>query len=71
MKTMRDTIKVEFLKRRARNYYNAYQYELDQMSCGRALGEHMDPRLFEAKQAFNRTMDELAQIGPGCPTGRL
>ena len=63
--------KVERLKRQARKHYNAYQYELDKMSCGRAMGEQVNPRMFEAKQAFNRTMDELAQVDPGCPGGRL
>lgn len=63
--------KVERLKRQARKHYNAYQCELDKMSCGRAMGEQMNPRMFDAKQAFNRTMDELAQVDPGCPGGRL
>ena len=63
--------KLERLKRQARKHYNTYQYELNQMNCGRELGENMNPRMFEAKQEFNRVMDELAQIDPGCPNGQL
>lgn len=63
--------KQEQLKRKARKHYQAYQYELDQMSCGRAIGELMNPRMAEAKLSFNAAMDELAKIDPACPTGRL
>ncbi len=63
--------KQDRLKRQAKKYYAKYHYELDQMDCGRALGEHMNPRVLEAKCRFNRVLDELAKLDPTCPLTRL
>lgn len=62
---------IEVLKNRARKHYHAYYNELDTLSCGAALGEHVNPRLLSAKVEFNKTMDELAKIDSTTPRGRL
>lgn len=63
--------RLERLKREARRSYKTYHAELDAMSCGKAMGEYMNPRAAKAKSEFNRVMDELAKIDPTTPAARL
>lgn len=63
--------KIQRLKRKARSHYKAYHRELDSMSCGKHMAEQMNPRVYEHKNAFNNTMDELAKLDPDCPKERL
>lgn len=65
------TVKIAWLKARARAARKRYLDELNSMSCGAALGEIVNPRLAEAKRLFNKTLDQLAAVDPTCPKDRL
>jgi hypothetical protein len=68
---VRSQWKIARLKLEARRAYERYHRELDGMSCGKHLGEEINPRMREAKIKFNRTMEELSGIDPDCPKSRL
>jgi hypothetical protein len=59
------------LKLKARGHYIAYQQTLAGLDCGSSLGEVIRPQAAIHREAFNRTMDDLAKIDPNAPTQRL
>lgn len=64
-------LRIRALKWKARQAYEEYHRELGGMSCGRALGEEINSRLYAAKVKFNATMEKLAKLDPKCPKERL
>ena len=64
-------VEIDRLKRQAREAYTAYYAKVDKYSCGAALAEHVHPRVYPNKVAFNEAMDKLAKLDPNCPTTRL
>jgi len=64
-------LRIALLKAKVRSAYRQYHAELDSMSCGKAIGETINSRMYRAKVEFNETMDKLAKLDPGCPKQRL
>ena len=63
--------KIARLKNNAKRAYKRYHNELDGLSCGKHMGEFINPRMREAKLEFNSILDELAKLDPNCPKTRL
>lgn len=63
--------KIERLKNKVRRAYRCYHNALDELSCGRALGEFISTTASQAKQEFNTAMNELAKLDPSVPVTRL
>ena len=59
------------LKMQAGHHYQEYHKILDDLSCGKHLGEHISGRATNHKIKFNEIMDKLATIDPDCPKHRL
>ena len=59
------------LKREAREAYIAYKNEIGRYDCGAHLAEHVNPRVYPNKVAFNKAMDELSKLDPSTPVTRL
>jgi len=64
-------MKLLLLKRKAANHYRAYHSLCDKHSCGANLAEHISAEISKHKIEFNRVMDKIAKIDPGCPQTRL
>jgi len=64
-------VEIDRLRREAREALIAYRAEVDMYSCGAHLAEHVNPRVYPNKIAFNDAMDKLAKLDPACPKTRL
>lgn len=70
-KVLDDMLTIPTLKRAARKHYLAYQKATADMSCGKALAEHISGSAASHKAAFNSIMDKISRIDPDCPKSRL
>ena len=64
-------VEINRLKREAREAYISYTAEVGRYDCGAHLAEHVNPRVYPNKIAFNNAMDELTKLDPTCPPTRL
>ena len=63
--------RIGILKIKAGKYYKLYHKELDMLSCGATLAEHINPAIRIYKDRFNKTMDKLKKIDKNAPKERL
>lgn len=68
---MTNIIKIAVLKRKVRKYYRQYHSALDNLSCGKSLGEYISSDASAAKKKVNETLDKLAILDPTCTKQRL
>jgi hypothetical protein len=65
------TLKIWWLKRKAKKYYIQYLRIASGLGCGVTVASYVSVSFNQAKNNFNRVMDKLTQLDPATPKARL